>query len=222
MKDFLSFLEFFKDLNLVEVDFPSVVIAAVITALIYVGLYFIRRKVNDDNTSFKEYVLKFGFAFIVEFGLIWIYGKILFFPSIILGLLTALYFRNKVFSFLDLSPAATSDLSVKMELAELKSKFKKNPHYSILEVLLYYGYISKVQKETIEAENIFKTPDEMANELLDMPILTKEQLAEARGIMNVIRIEGKIITREEAIFHISKMERGLIDDAEQSDTTPHQ
>ena len=211
MGDFLDFLVYFKDLGSLEPDFSSIFIAVGITAVFYLLLYFFRKyvmKSDVENSAggIREYFLKFGFAFIVEFGLIWLYGSILIIPSIVLGVLTALYFRNKVFSFLDLSAGASSDLSSKMELNELKSKFKKNPHYSILEVLYYYGYISQIQKETVEAENIFKSPDEMANELLDTPILTKEQLKEAKGIMNVIRIEGKVITREEAILHIAKME----------------
>ena len=125
-----------------------------------------------------------------------------------MGFITSLYIRNKLFSFVDQNIAADHDLKMRMELAELKNKFKNSPHYSILEVLLYYGYISSIQKETVEAENIFKTPDDMAKEFLSKPILTEDQLEEAIGIMNVIRREGKILTREEALLLIMRMRPG--------------
>ena len=206
MKDLLAVLEFFNA-NANEISTIHITIATLVTIVIYFLLYLIRRFIlkQVDHINWWELLVKVGIAFIVEFALIWLYGEQIFIVAIVGGMLAALYVRNKVFTFIDSNSSADRDLKMRMELAELKNKFKKNPYYSILEVLLYYGYISTIQKETVEAENIFKTPDEMAREFLEKPILTEEQLDEAIGIMNVIRRENKILTREEALLLIMNM-----------------
>ena len=206
MKDLVTVLEFFNA-NANEISGMHITIATIVTIVIYFTLFAIRRYVQKSGEHFNiwDFLIKVGIAFIVEFGLIWLYGNKIFVVAIVGGILAALYVRNKLFSFIDNNSSADRDLKMRMELAELKNKFKKNPYYSILEVLLYYGYISTIQKETVEAENIFKTPDEMAREFLDKPILTEQQLDEAIGIMNVIRRENKILTREEALLLIMNM-----------------
>ena len=207
MSDVLEFLKFFLEFDTSNLSVLHITIAGSVTIVMYFLLFFIRKygKKQDITFVFMDFLVKCGIAFLVEFVIIWLYGSRITLLSIIVGILTGVYFRNKVFTFIDSSPSAQQDLKVRSELAELKEKFKKNPHYSILEVLLYYGYISKIQKEMVESANIFKTPDEMAKEFLIKTILTEEQLEEAIGIMNVIRREGKILTREEALLLIMNM-----------------
>ena len=207
MGDAIEFLKFLVDIETREISILHVSFAAGVTLLLYFTMFFFHKYVQNEGVqfSFTDFAIKCGVAFVVEFCLIWIYGPKVFILAIIVGFITSLYIRNKLFSFVDQNIAADHDLKMRMELAELKNKFKNSPHYSILEVLLYYGYISSIQKETVEAENIFKTPDDMAKEFLSKPILTEDQLEEAIGIMNVIRREGKILTREEALLLIMRM-----------------
>lgn len=206
MGDLLETLEFFNKIDTHNLSFSHIAIAAFVTLAVYFFMFIIRKyfKKMSISFSFTDFLIKCGVAFIIEFGLIWVYGPNVIILAIVIGLVVSVYVRNKLFSFIDVSEVADHDLQMRMELAELQNKFKKNPYYSILEVLLYYGYISSIQKETVEAENIFKTPDEMAKEFLSKPILTEEQLDEAIGIMNVIRRQGKILTREEALLLIMK------------------
>lgn len=208
MGDVLDFIKLFLEFDTSNLSVVHITVAGVVTIVMYFLLFLFRKyiKKKDIDFVFLDFLVKCGIAFLVEFGIIWLYGPRVTFLGIILGFLVALYFRNKVFNFIDSESSAQHDLAVRSELADLKNKFKKNPHYSILEVLLYYGYISKIQKEMVESANIFKTPDEMAKEFLTKTILTENQLAEAIGIMNVIRREGKILTREEALLLIMNME----------------
>ena len=218
MSDLLEFLKFLLEFEETEISRTHVVIAVGVTIAIYLFMFLVHKFIQKQNIKFNlgDFLIKVGCAFVIEFGLIWVYGPKVFALAVIVGILAALYIRNKLFSFIDINTEAENDLKLRMELAELKNKFKKNPYYSILEVLLYYGYISAIQKETVETENIFKTPEEMAREFLSKPILTAEQLDEAIGIMNVIRREGKILTREEALLLIMNMKKDTDSDEEKS------
>ena len=200
----LSVIKFFEDFRDHDVSAFHLVIASVITCLLFLGVFLYRKfwKRMDIVFSPVEFLVKFAVAFAVEFLLIWIYSPNVWALSVALGAVFAVYCRNRFFRFLDAEEQVDKDLDMRMELNELKTKFRRNPHYSILEVLLYYGYISAVQKEMVETRNIFKTPDEMAQEMLTMPVLTEAQLKEAKGIMNVIRRENKVLTREEALLLI--------------------
>ena len=223
MSDLLEFLKFLLEFEETEISRTHVVIAVGVTIAIYLFMFLVHRFIQKQNVKFNlgDFLIKVGCAFVIEFGLIWVYGPKVFALAVIVGILAALYIRNKLFSFIDTNTEAENDLKLRMELAELKNKFKKNPYYSILEVLLYYGYISTIQKETVETENIFKTPEEMAREFLSKPILTVEQLDEAIGIMNVIRREGKILTREEALLLIMNMKKDDDSDKEKSGNKKH-
>jgi hypothetical protein len=98
----------------------------------------------------------------------------------------------------------SNDEKYKEEIQELFSKLPINFNYStlnnptILEILLLYGYISQNHKDIAELNNIFDTPDEIAEHLKTMYVITDEQLKEARGIMNIVRRKGRLISREEA------------------------
>ena len=204
MSDVLDFLKFIVDFDLNNLSLKHTLFAAVATVVIYFIVFLVRKygKKLDISLNFTDGIVKCGTAIIVEFILILIFGPRITVISIVIGIIVSVFVRTKFFSFIDNEKFASRDLSMRVELSELNKKFKKNPHYSILEVLLYYGYISSMQKELVEAKNIFKTPDEMAKEFLSKPILTEDQLEEAIGIMNVIRREGKILTREEALLLI--------------------
>jgi len=207
MGDVLDFLKFLVDFDLSNLSLWHTLFAAVLTVVIYFIVFFVKKygKKQDISFKFNDFVVKCGIAASIEFLLILIYGPRVLFISIIIGIVASVYIRSKFFPFIDNEKVATRDLSMRVELQELNRKFKKSPYYSILEVLLYYGYISPLQKETVEADNIFKSPDDMAKEFLSKPILTADQLDEAVGIMNVIRMEGKILTREEALLLIASM-----------------
>ena len=205
IKEVVEFLLTFKDQ---EINFPAVLIAIAITFLSLFGFHLIRYYITKKEIYFNtvDILVKASIASFIELLIIWIFGHYVTLFAIIIGILLSLYIRNKYFGFLDQSVIANEDIKEKLELNELERKFKKTPNYSILEVLLYYGYISKLHKDFLESECIFESPDEMAVKLLERPILTETQLKEAKAIMNVIRREGKIMTREEALLLISKIE----------------
>ena len=110
------------------------------------------------------------------------------------------------------------DEKYKEEIQELFSKLPINFNYNtlknptILEILLLYGYISQNHKDIAELNNIFDTPDEIAEHLKTMYVITDEQLKEARGIMNIVRRKGRLISREEAAKILSAHKQNIPSD----------
>lgn len=114
------------------------------------------------------------------------------------------------------------DEKYKEEIQELFSKLPINFNYStlnnptILEILLLYGYISQNHKDIAEMNYIFDTPDEIAEHLKTMYVITDEQLKEARGIMNIVRRRGRLVSREEAAKILSNLKNKPSDDEKDS------
>ena len=112
----------------------------------------------------------------------------------------------------------SNDEKYKEEIQELFSKLPINFNYStlnnptILEILLLYGYISQNHKDIAEMNNLFDTPDEIAEHLKTMYVITDEQLKEARGIMNIVRRKGRLISREEAAKILSTLKHNVPSD----------
>lgn len=82
---------------------------------------------------------------------------------------------------------------------------------TILEILLLYGYISQNHKDIAELNNIFDSPEEIAEKLKDMKVLTDDQLKEAHGIMNIVRRKGHLVPREEAMDLLAKLKQKQFD-----------
>jgi len=90
---------------------------------------------------------------------------------------------------------------------------------NIIMILEMYGYISKNQKFKMITQSLFETPDEQVEKLLEMYVLNKDELDEARAILNLIRLNNRLVTKEEALQYILKFKekqrkKGEDDDAE--------
>lgn len=82
--------------------------------------------------------------------------------------------------------------------------------YDILDILYAYGYISEGHYKRVIEESIFETDaDEIVDRLLKMPVVTNEQVKEARVIMNLIRLYGRVVSREEAVRYMIEHEDKL-------------
>ena len=147
-----------------------------------------------------------GIAELLIILIIWSCGPKSFLFAVIFGILVSVFIMNKYVDFIKKEPYSSENIKNQQELQRLKRKFKGNPYFSILEVLLYYDYISPLHKEYIETENIFDSPEQMAEKLLTLPVLTERQLDEAKAIMNVIRMEGQILTKQDALLLVAKFE----------------
>lgn len=77
----------------------------------------------------------------------------------------------------------------------------------IITILENYGYISANQKYKMISSSLFETPDEMVEKLLEMVVLEPRELKEAKAILNLIRMERRLVTKEEALKFIIEYEK---------------
>jgi len=72
-------------------------------------------------------------------------------------------------------------------------------------ILEMYGYISPNQKFKMITQSLFETPDEQVEKLLEMYVLNKDELDEARAILNLIKLNNRLISKEEALHCIMEV-----------------
>lgn len=77
---------------------------------------------------------------------------------------------------------------------------------NIIMILEMYGYISPNHKFKMITQSLFETPDDQVNKLLAMYVLDEKELKEAKAILNLIKLNNKLITKEEALQCISDVE----------------
>lgn len=213
IKEVIEFLLQYKD---VPISVNHIILASVVSIAILSAVEFFEKKSKDKVFNPKQFLIQNVISISLISLTIWIFGGGVLILAIALGILGSVWLYNKYFKEFMGEPLSKEDVQYSNELNRLKKEFRNNPHYSILEVLLYYGYISQLQKEYIETENIFDSPDEMSKKLLNISALTPNQLKEAKAIMNVIRREGKILTKQEALFQIAKLEERRESDGQAS------
>ena len=78
---------------------------------------------------------------------------------------------------------------------------------NIIMILEMYGYISPNQKFKMITQSLFETPDEQVEKLLEMYVLDTEELKEARAILNLIRLNNRLISKEEALQCITRQKK---------------
>lgn len=71
---------------------------------------------------------------------------------------------------------------------------------NIIDILILYNYISPNHRKKLYEESIFMIdPDDEVRKLLQMTILTADELHEAYAIKNLIKLRGRLVTKEEAV-----------------------
>jgi len=88
---------------------------------------------------------------------------------------------------------------------ELPDNITSFNQLNIIMILEMYGYISPNQKFKMITQSLFETPDEQVEKLLKMYVLDKEELDEARAILNLIRLNDRLISKEEALHCIADL-----------------
>jgi hypothetical protein len=178
-----------------------------------IGVEIQSSKKSGVNIHVKQLLTQIAVAVPINIILLWILGSHVVIISPFVGIASSFYIKNRFFKFFDDDRASLATLQKaaqekadREEVSRLQRKFKSTPNFSILEVLLHYGYISNMHKEYVEVSDIFSTPDELSQKFLQMPILTVQQLKEAKAIMNVIRREGRIVTKKEALVIIGQIQ----------------
>ena len=97
--------------------------------------------------------------------------------------------------------AKTGDIPHKL------NKLGKDNNFNIIDVLFIYDYISDYQRRKIIQSLICENTENMANKLLTTYTITQDELKEAKAILNLISLEGRLVTKEEAILCLLKNKR---------------
>jgi hypothetical protein len=89
----------------------------------------------------------------------------------------------------------------------IQDRLNKHPNPTILDILEWYGYISINQKGKIFSNNIWETPEKMAEMFIDLPALTEREYKEAIAIMNVLHMDDfKIgLSKQEALEIVTRI-----------------
>lgn len=200
---FLNFcVSFLKDISIRTLNLNNVLLN--LSFIFIIVTYYEINTGKMMNIEFKFFrVMKISFIVAVISILIHLLlGDTLFFISPLLALSSVyLLSINKKVVFFNVYQEEKED----KEVGSMEKLFNDFKNPSILEVLLMYGYISENHKEIVEINNIFLTPDEMVDKLKRMRVLSTAQLNEARAIMNIIRREGRIVTKQEALLLLSEI-----------------
>ena len=185
--------------------------------LIFIAVEFSRTKSKGLNFNVQHMFAGAGVG-VASFMLVnLIFGDLLFLFSIPVSYMIGVFVRKKYFSFTDDDTqkaenpkdarAVTAQHSYVKQVMKSR-KARPIQVLSVMDILLDYGYISNSQKETAEINGLFMSPDEMANQLLTTPVLSIDQLREATAIMNIIRREGRMLSREEALGILTQIADG--------------
>lgn len=76
----------------------------------------------------------------------------------------------------------------------------------LMTILELYGYISQNQKYKVISSSIFDLPEKQIEKMTTIPVLTEEELKEAKVIFNLIKLKNKIVSKEEALKYIFEKE----------------
>lgn len=76
----------------------------------------------------------------------------------------------------------------------------RNPDLdNIIDLLVVYNYISLNQRRRLFEETLLiSDPEKEIERLLEMPIITRDELDEIKAIRQLIKLEGRLVTKEEA------------------------
>jgi len=80
---------------------------------------------------------------------------------------------------------------------------------NIIMILEMYGYISPNQKFKMITQSLFETPEEQIDKLLKMYALEDYELEEAKAILNLIRLNNRLVTKEEALHCILEVKNKM-------------
>lgn len=203
--DIFSLAEKFKLLDLKHFDISILMINFLIITIIFVIYYDLKPK---EIIRDKKYLTLIMLMFLVDTILEFFVGNIPAICSIITFFLVNILFMLKDKELFKLfnsdkkndTPSNTSGDDINFKIKKLG---KNSPNeLNILDILYVYDYITGYQRRKVMKEMIYDDVNDMAEFLTKRPSVTEEELKEARAILNLISINGKVVTREEAMLYL--------------------
>lgn len=216
--------DFYEIIEKIKVSFMSantdyrLLFVNIAVLIILMSMYY-DIKVDDILVKAK-YLTIFSVSSVIIFLLhLFIGDIIIFIPLFVFFSLQILLKINK-FKFLNflneeddeieenLPSTNSPPLTNNDETLQKIKKLGKDNNFNILDVLYVYDYISDYQRRKIIQSMICRNTDQMAEKLLTTYTISPEELNEAYAILNLIGLEGRIVTKEEAIMCLLKNKKG--------------
>lgn len=212
LSNFYEFLEKVKE-SFISVDTDYRLLFINIAVLIILMSMYYDIKV-DDILIKSKYLTIFSISSVITFLLHLFIGDIIIFIPLFVFFGLQMVLKIKKFKFLTEEneeelpstnniPSTTND-----ETLQKIKKLGKDNNFNIIDVLYIYDYISDYQRRKIIQSMICKNTDQMAEKLLTTYTISPEELDEAYAILNLIGLEGRIVSKEEAIICLLKNKRG--------------
>lgn len=200
----LNFVIQLKDyIGLNNFDYTIFLINILIITFIFLSYYDIKLM---DIYKDKHILMIYSIIVVLELGLELAVGPI----PVVTGLLSffsihIIFFIKDRKTFDSLNKNNNSNL----ELDDLHYRLKKigkESNFNIIDILYIYDYITAYQRRKLLQTMISSDMDDMLNYLTERPVISQEELKEAKAIQNLIEFENRLVTKEEAVSYLIKQE----------------
>lgn len=180
-------------------------------ALVFLIVYY-DIKIKDIFKEKKFMILLF-LVYVVDFILECIFGNIIvIIPAVsFFAVHTIFLIKDKELlkTFENIGRSGSNDDFLNSSsidaMNEIKFKMKKlgkTSNFNLIDILYIYDYISDYQRRKVIQTLIYEDPNGMVTYLQDHPAVSDEELKEAKAILNLITLQGRVLTKEEALLHI--------------------
>jgi hypothetical protein len=196
-----------------------------LSIILTVSMFIMVRNLLDYESNMFDFanktVIQSIAGSLVGVSIVYLFGISFFLASVGVGVLVAVFIVEKALLKMKYNnPWAVAVKNREPDCTGLPCSSYRQPHkeipnefctkfdkidkenYDILDLLFAYEYISELQYKRVIQDSIFELPEDMVQKLLKMPVITENELKEARVIMNLMKLEGREITREEALRYI--------------------
>lgn len=227
---FNDIIDFFNSFSVIienrNLENTTYIIAIIINLIIGIILFSIREINNKKEHNKKVNIITIITMSLINFAvgciilLITGINSILFAP--IIGYISALYIEKKLLNKINSTSSNENNINVTVnnnlnnENNNLVPNFY-NPKVElpegmtindldIIKILELYGYISQNQRFKMVKNSLFETSDEQIQKLLTMYALDEKEYKEAKAILNLIKLNNRIVSKEEVIKFILEQE----------------
>lgn len=223
---FNSFSTTIEDKDLTGTTYLIAIIVNLILGILFFLFRDLSRKENGKKINIFNIIILSGINFAIGCIILLICGinSILFAP--IIGFISSIYIEKKLLkekSSNNNNEASSTENNINVTVNNnLNDNERLVPNFynpkvelpegmtindlDIVKILELYGYISSNQKFKMIKNSLFETTDEQIEKLLTMCVLEDKEYKEAKAILNLIKLNNRIVSKEEALKFILEQE----------------
>lgn len=207
-------LERIKLADLDAVNKVEALVSIFILIAIFAIYEVIKSKTSSTEFNLDRLVVRTLVSIIISYICLVILGNGTVIIGVIVGCTISIFLYERFFNTkplgltnqpdpVKIKKSSTTEITKKF----IQDKLRKHPNPNILDILEWYGYISINQKGKIFANNIWDSPEVMAEKFTHIPALTMREYKEAMAIMNILHMEDfKVgLSKQEALEIVTKI-----------------